>query len=91
MPEMPSVIEVVDTSTSNVIEIIEEINSIEIVDRAMQGASGASAYEIAVAQGFVGTVDEWLVSLKGVIVLDADEDLPPPNTPVDTLVYRRVS
>ncbi|MFD8151754.1 hypothetical protein ACFV28_13515 [Streptomyces sp. NPDC059720] len=26
---------------------------------------GASAYEVAVAQGFVGTVDEWLASLVG--------------------------
>lgn len=26
-----------------------------------------------------------------VIVLDSDEALPPPTTPVDTIVYRRVS
>jgi len=29
------------------------------------GSEGSSAYEIAVANGFVGTVDEWLASLKG--------------------------
>jgi Major tropism determinant N-terminal domain/Collagen triple helix repeat (20 copies) len=29
------------------------------------GADGDSAYEIAVAQGFVGTVNQWLLSLKG--------------------------
>jgi hypothetical protein len=29
------------------------------------GSEGSSAYEIAVANGFVGTVDEWLTSLEG--------------------------
>ena len=30
------------------------------------GAPGADAYEVAVAEGFVGTRAEWLVSLRGV-------------------------
>jgi hypothetical protein len=29
------------------------------------GSEGSSAYEIAVANGFVGTVDDWLTSLEG--------------------------
>lgn len=29
------------------------------------GPPGASAYEVAVAAGFVGTVEQWLASLKG--------------------------
>lgn len=29
------------------------------------GSDGQSAYEIAVEQGFVGTVSQWLLSLKG--------------------------
>ena len=29
------------------------------------GIDGASAYELAVENGFVGTVEEWLASLKG--------------------------
>lgn len=29
------------------------------------GVDGASAYELAVENGFVGTVEEWLASLKG--------------------------
>jgi hypothetical protein len=29
------------------------------------GANGKSAYELAVANGFTGTVTEWLLSLKG--------------------------
>jgi hypothetical protein len=29
------------------------------------GSEGSSAYEVAVANGFVGTVDEWLTSLEG--------------------------
>lgn len=30
-----------------------------------QGEEGASAYEVAVANGFIGTEKEWLASLKG--------------------------
>ena len=30
------------------------------------GKDGASAYQIAVMQGYTGTVDEWLMSLKGI-------------------------
>lgn len=41
----------------------------EIVDAAKeevaQGAKGESAYEVAVNNGFVGTEEEWLASLKG--------------------------
>jgi len=29
------------------------------------GAEGKSAYEIAVEHGFVGTEEQWLLSLKG--------------------------
>ena len=29
------------------------------------GAPGRSAYELAVQQGYKGTLDEWLLSLKG--------------------------
>lgn len=34
-------------------------------DRGEKGADGASAYEIAKTNGFVGTETEWLASLKG--------------------------
>jgi hypothetical protein len=30
-----------------------------------QGAAGASAYQVAVANGFVGSQAAWLLSLKG--------------------------
>lgn len=33
------------------------------------GPAGKSAYEVAVAEGFIGTVDDWLVSLKADISL----------------------
>lgn len=53
-------------------EILAEYSKTEevqqIVDDAVSnipsGADGASAYEIAVANGFEGTEEEWLVSLK---------------------------
>lgn len=32
---------------------------------ALKGVDGASAYEIAVKNGFKGTEKEWLLSLKG--------------------------
>lgn len=35
------------------------------------GGGGGSAYQIAVANGFVGTEAEWLASLRGVVVYDA--------------------
>lgn len=37
----------------------------EKIDRAGNVKDGQSAYEIAVEQGFEGTIEEWLVSLKG--------------------------
>ena len=39
------------------------------------GAPGASAYQIAVANGFVGTEEEWLDSLKAVASLNDIEDV----------------
>lgn len=34
-------------------------------DQGIQGETGDSAYELAVANGYVGTVSQWLTSLKG--------------------------
>jgi hypothetical protein len=41
-------------------EIIDQINA-----EGIPGADGDSAYEVAVANGFVGTEAAWLLSLKG--------------------------
>lgn len=38
---------------------------IGIVRNPLIGAAGKSAYELAVESGFVGTLEEWLLSLKG--------------------------
>ncbi len=43
------------------------------------GIDGASAYELAVAAGFVGTMPEWLLSLKGVKGDQGDDGLPGTN------------
>ena len=43
-----------------------------LTDEDLRGPAGASAYEIAVENGFTGTKEEWLVSLNG----------EPGNTPV---------
>lgn len=36
-----------------------------VIPKGVAGANGKSAYEIAVENGFKGTVEEWLASLKG--------------------------
>lgn len=58
-------IETIDLGTSN-------------IEMGLPGAPGKSAYEIAVANGFVGSEEEWLKSLKGDVgdkpVLSADPD-----------------
>ena len=38
------------------------------------GADGASAYQVAVNNGFEGTVTEWLASLQGEDYVLTDED-----------------
>lgn len=43
---------------------IAEVN--KIIAEGIETSQGKSAYEIAVENGFVGTVEEWLESLKGV-------------------------
>ena len=45
-------------------DVVGEVVPEGIVTRGEQGDSGASAYEIAVAEGFAGTEQEWLDSLK---------------------------
>lgn len=53
------------------------------------GADGASAYEVAVAAGFVGTAEEWLASLVGPAGTDgADGADGPPGEPGAGVVLR---
>ena len=42
---------------------------------ACDGKAGKSAYELAVEQGFEGSLDEWLESLKGHVVVDGTDAL----------------
>ena len=46
-------------------DLIDDMTLSEYVNRSGGGASGKSAYEIAVENGFEGTEEEWLASLKG--------------------------
>lgn len=66
-------------NTINQIEIpsIDGLATEEYVDEAIRtlapgvpGADGKSAYEIAVEEGFVGSVEDWLASLKGTNGID---------------------
>lgn len=47
------------------------------------GADGASAYEVAVANGFVGTEAEWLASLVGADGADGADGAPGPDDVLD--------
>ena len=59
----------------NIIEIPKKITHIDVLIKdkhiievplpGLQGKSGKSSYEIAVDNGFVGTENDWLLSLKG--------------------------
>lgn len=42
-----------------------KINSKVVAGRGAQGSPGVSAYDIAVQNGYTGTEEEWLASLKG--------------------------
>ena len=47
------------------INVDERLTALESAGGGGSGADGASAYEVAVANGFVGTEVEWLASLVG--------------------------
>ena len=55
-----TVVEVVETGETSVVEVIAEGGP-----RGLQGDPGQSAYELAVAGGYIGTEAEWLESLQG--------------------------
>lgn len=57
---------------------------------AVAGANGKSAYELAVQQGFSGTLDEWLLYLRGYIVLDSPSTPVPDGLPDETVIWERV-
>lgn len=56
--------------------MIVNINAPEVKGKlsTIYGADGKSAYEIACDNGFVGTEEEWLVSLKGYELTERDKD-----------------
>lgn len=54
------------------------------------GGGGDSAYEIAVANGFVGNEAAWLLSLKGTVtVLALEEDAS--TLPLGTVYFRLIA
>lgn len=53
----PVVIDLTVESTQPIIDI--NVNPVPL-----KGDEGLSAYEVAVASGFTGTIEEWLLSLK---------------------------
>ena len=47
------------------VNVVETYDSIMIQAKEVLGKDGASAYEMAVVNGFTGSVSAWLLSLKG--------------------------
>ena len=60
------------------------------IDEAAKGEDGKSAYEIAVEQGFVGTEEQWLESLRGADGETPDMSEYPKTTEVQTIVDREI-
>ena len=60
------------------------------IEEAGHGADGKSAYEIAVAHGYVGTEEEWLASLKGEPGETPDMSEYPKTSEVTTIVEREI-
>ncbi|MDD5947612.1 MAG: hypothetical protein PUC41_07455 [Oscillospiraceae bacterium] len=60
------------------------------IEEAGHGADGKSAYEIAVAHGYVGTETEWLASLKGEPGETPDMSDYPKTTEVTEIVEREI-
>lgn len=72
------------------LNIENEIN-LKSVILMVEGVPGKSAYEIAVENGFKGTEEEWLESLKGIGVnikgeLKSEEELPQKGLPSDSYI-----
>ena len=57
-----------ETELFTTIVIDDNCEQVTIIAEAL-GAQGLSAYDIAVANGFVGTEEEWLESLKSITTL----------------------
>lgn len=58
----------------NVVATQETVNySVEVFEMGMRGFS---AYEIAVQNGFVGTIEDWQDSLKASIIIQDLPELP---------------
>lgn len=72
-------IEVINPASASVDVIAPQPSVVEVSangGRGPAGADGKSAYEIAVEEGFAGTEQEWLESLKGQPGQDGDDGQP---------------
>lgn len=70
-PDRPSFFEYADINTLPAVGVIvdsrgyKQLVSIDTLGAGSASSTGASAYEVAVSNGFIGSVNEWLLSLKG--------------------------
>lgn len=91
--EQPGVVIQVSEATRIAAEAAAAAAAQSAIDAAnAAGGSGASAYEIAVLNGFVGDEAAWLASLEGadgwVPLVLGPTDPVPTGTPAGTIIYR---
>lgn len=80
MIEVSEIVEVVNITVDEMTETVnlavtEElvVVNLEVSEMGLQGLDGKSAYQIAIENGFVGTEEQWIESLKIIIFEDLDE------------------
>jgi len=80
MIEVSEIVEVVNITVDELqeeisITVTEElvVVNLDVSEMGLQGLEGKSAYQIAVENGFVGTEEQWIDSLKIIIFEDLDE------------------
>lgn len=66
MEVKPTVIDITLDTVQASIEVSTKLSTLELVTNPIpiNGSNGKSAYEIALDNGFIGTEQEWLSSLK---------------------------
>jgi hypothetical protein len=69
------------------IEVTEQVQRVDVVTTGFQGPRGASAFEIAQAHGYGGTEEQWLTLIRGFVILEQGQTVPPTGTPDDTIVF----
>lgn len=64
-PKKLDTVVIVTPTGSKTVTNQPRLSSVTVVERGLQGIPGISAYELALAEGFQGSLSEWLETLRG--------------------------